>query len=186
LGGPKPLTGGIRRVRNFHLKDPKWVPALDTIAADIERAVHAGGALMATDNFNLKPFFDRGGKLPLWHGWDDPQVPALNSIRYYENVVQKLGGSAENAMALFLLPGVLHCARGGDSGPNTFDHQAAIEQWVEPGEKPARLVASLMDKGQIGRTRPLCPYSQVAHCPGKGSTDDEANFVCRAESRLAR
>jgi hypothetical protein len=28
------------------------------------------------------------------------------------------------------------------------------------------------------RTRPLCPYPQVARYTGSGSTDDAANFRC--------
>jgi feruloyl esterase len=29
------------------------------------------------------------------------------------------------------------------------------------------------------RTRPLCPYPQVATYRGSGSTDDARNFVCK-------
>ena len=33
--------------------------------------------------------------------------------------------------------------------------------------------------GAVDRTRPLCPYPQVAIYTGTGSTDDARNFVCR-------
>jgi feruloyl esterase len=32
--------------------------------------------------------------------------------------------------------------------------------------------------GQIDKTRPLCPYPQVAKYKGSGSSNDAANFVC--------
>jgi feruloyl esterase len=53
-----------------------------------------------------------------------------------------------------------HC--GGGDGPNAFDMVAALEQWVEHGRAPDRVTASLMSKGSVVRTRPLCPYPQVA------------------------
>jgi len=33
----------------------------------------------------------------------------------------------------------------------------------------------------VDRTRPLCPYPQVAQYKGIGSIDDAANFACKAE-----
>jgi feruloyl esterase len=56
---------------------------------------------------------------------------------------------------------------------------AAMEQWVEQGKAPDRIEASRTNNGQTDRTRPLCPYPQVANYKGSGSTDDTANFVCK-------
>jgi hypothetical protein len=33
-------------------------------------------------------------------------------------------------------------------------------------------------EGKVDRTRPLCPYPQVAKYKGTGSTDDASNFAC--------
>jgi feruloyl esterase len=180
LGGPEPLANSLARVRNFHLKDPSWEFRLENIAADIERAARMDNGLLASDNFDLKPFFDRGGKLLMWHGWSDPQVPAENSIIFFNNVLKRVGNEAKESAALFLLPGVLHC-RGGP-GPDTFDKMAAISQWVEQGQKPARLVASHLTTGKVDRTRPLRPFGQVAKYKGTGDTNEAANFSCAAES----
>ena len=179
LGGPEPQSNSLARVRNFHLKDPNWQFNIDHIATDIERAASMDNGLLASDNFNLKPFFDRGGKLLMWHGWSDPQVPAQNSIIFYSNVVKTVGKFAEDSIALFMLPGVSHCA--GGPGPDTFDKVGSIEPWVEQGRKPTRIVASHLTDGKIDRTRPLCPYPQVAKYNGTGSIDDAANFSCKAQ-----
>jgi feruloyl esterase len=56
----------------------------------------------------------------------------------------------------------------------------AIAAWVERGHKPARLTASRLSTGVVDRTRPLCPYPQIAVYSGKGSTNDAANFSCQA------
>jgi len=51
--------------------------------------------------------------------------------------------------------------------------------WVERGKAPERLIASHSTDGRVDRTRPLCPYPQVAKYNGTGSIDDAASFVCR-------
>jgi len=76
-----------------------------------------------------------------------------------------------------MAPGMQHCA--GGVGPNTFDAVTALEQWVEKGTKPAQIVASHMSNGTVDRTRPLCPYQQVASYKGSGSIDEAASFVCK-------
>jgi feruloyl esterase len=70
-----------------------------------------------------------------------------------------------------------HC--GGGPGPNTFDMLTALEQWVEKGNAPGEIIASHSTAGAIDRTRPLCPYPQVAHYKGSGSVDEAASFTCR-------
>ncbi len=131
----------------------------------------------ATDP-NMKPFFSHGGKLLLYHGWSDPNVPTLNTIKYYKSVVEAMGGAANasKSVRLFLEPGMGHC--GGGEGPNVFDKVAALEQWVEHGKAPETMNASHSSNGKVDRTRPLCPYPQVAKYKGTGSIDDAANFSC--------
>jgi len=72
----------------------------------------------------------------------------------------------------------VHC--GGGDGPNQFDAVAALERWVEQGQPPESIVASNSRNGRVDRTRPLCPYPQVARYTGTGRTDDAASFVCKA------
>jgi feruloyl esterase len=75
-----------------------------------------------------------------------------------------------------MAPGMAHC-QGGE-GPNEFDELGAMERWVEKGEAPQQIVASHKTDGKVDRTRPLCPYPQVARYQGNGSVDDAANFAC--------
>jgi Tannase and feruloyl esterase len=74
-------------------------------------------------------------------------------------------------------PGMAHC-RGGE-GPNDFDKMTAMEQWVEQKKAPDQIIASHSTNGKVDRTRPLCPYPQVATYKGSGSIDDAANFHCK-------
>ena len=82
-----------------------------------------------------------------------------------------------------MVPGMAHC--GGGEGPNTFDMLAALEQWRENGTAPAQIMASHMTDGKVDRTRPLCPYPQLAQFKGSGSTDQAENFVCNAPAGTA-
>jgi feruloyl esterase len=70
-----------------------------------------------------------------------------------------------------------HC--GGGDGTATFDMLTALEQWVETKKTPERIEASRTRDGKVDRTRPLCPYPQVAVYKGSGSTDESANFACQ-------
>ncbi|MFN0087644.1 MAG: tannase/feruloyl esterase family alpha/beta hydrolase, partial [Blastocatellia bacterium] len=150
-------------------------------------------AINAT-NADLRPFKARGGKLILYHGWNDAALPPGNTINYYNSVAAKLGPRESKAfMRLFMVPGMQHC--GGGPGPSQFgstvtsgqsdpeqDMTLALEKWVEEGRVPDRIIASKRISPTLVRTRPLCPYPQVARHKGSGSTNDAANFTCEAET----
>jgi feruloyl esterase len=178
IGGPEPLNNAVTALKNVAF-DRSWNRARFNVATDMETAIRADNGLLASDDANLKPFFDRGGKLLMWHGWADPQVTPQNSTTYFRNVLTTVGSQADASIALFMMPGVYHCQ--GGPGPDRFDRMAAIEQWVEQGQKPTRIVASRIRDGKVDRTRPLCPFGEVARWNGTGSTDDEANFSCVPE-----
>jgi feruloyl esterase len=169
---------GVELFRYVVAKDLKWDLARFDFATDVVRAEAAATEMNALEP-NLKPFFDRGGRLIHYHGWSDPQISPGNSVQYYERVASALGGPERLAgnYRLFMVPGMGHC--GGGTGTSTFDMLAALEQWVEQGRAPDRIPASRMRDGRVDRTRPLCPYPQTAVYSGSGSTDDAANFVCR-------
>jgi len=128
---------------------------------------------------NLKPFQQRGGKLILYSGWADPVVPPLRIIQYYQKVISVMGDKPTHSFArLYLAPGMNHC--GGGPGPNQFDALTALEQWVEHGAAPDQLIATHQTSDRVtDRSRPLCPYPQMAVWTGKGSQDEAENFVCK-------
>jgi len=161
-------------------KNPDYDYLTLNFDSDIALADKVDGGLNNAINPNLEPFFSHGGKLLMYHGWADQLIPPGNSVNYYMSVVKAAGGAAKTAdrVRLFMVPGMNHC-RGGE-GPNDFDVVGAMEQWVEQKNALDEMIASHSTKGQVDRTRPLCPYPYVAKYKGTGSIDEAANFACAA------
>ncbi|HEV8415804.1 MAG TPA: tannase/feruloyl esterase family alpha/beta hydrolase [Bryobacteraceae bacterium] len=160
-------------------EDTNWDYKTLNFDSDMEKTEQKTGKIVNALDPNLKPFLARGGKIIQYHGWADPQISPRSSVDYYKSVTKAMGGSSKinDNYRLFMIPGMAHCG-GGDATAN-FDMLAALEQWVDTGKAPDRIEASRVRNGQTDRTRPLCPYPQVASYKGSGSTDDTANFVCK-------
>jgi feruloyl esterase len=178
--GPDPSNNIYDQYRYVVFKDPNWDWKTFNFDSDVARGDLPENLIMNATDPDMKAFFGHGGKLLMYHGWSDPNVPAVNTVKYYNSVVENLGGAskASNNVRLFMAPGMGHC-RGGE-GPNTFDKMAALERWVEQGQAPDVLIATHSTNGTVDRSRPLCPYPQVAKYKGSGSIDEASNFVCAA------
>lgn len=174
MNPPEPSRADLFRYFLFH--DPNWDFRTLDYDRDLAYADQKLGFMNAVDP-DLGAFQRHGGKLLMYAGWADPVVPPADTAAYYESVMKTMGESRTMDFArLFMAPGMAHCA--GGPGPNRFDAVGALDQWVTTGVAPAKLLATHATKGTVDRTRPLCPYPQVAKYSGSGSVDDAANFTC--------
>jgi len=119
-------------------------------------------------------FAGRGGKLILYHGMSDQGMYTNALTSWYEQISPRDAQGPQGWARLFVVPGMLHC--GGGQATDRFDMLAAIQNWVEKGQAPDRVVAS--GNAFPGRTRPLCPYPKVARYDS-GNPEDAASFSCR-------
>jgi len=177
LGGTGPLTGFFR---SFIFKDPAWDYKVRPVNfdSDVTLADRPDIATVNAVNPDLTKFVARGGRLILANGWSNAIVPPGATIDYYNNVRRTIGAKAvEQGVRLYMVPGMSEC--NGGPGTDTFDMFAPMRQWVERGKIPHEVVASRVEDERVVRTRPLCPYPQVAVYRGAGNTDDAANFVCK-------
>lgn len=133
---------------------------------------------------DLRDFKNNGGKLIIYHGWNDPGVMPQATIDYYESLVdfaEKATGQDGHAFTdeyarLYMMPGMGHC-RGG-AGPDNADFMSALAAWVEEGKAPDSLISSKTESGEVTMTRPICPYPHVARYTGSGDPNRASNFTC--------
>ena len=157
--------------------DAKW----DWRTFDLNKALpvvdQKVGAIVNAVNPDLSKFKARGGKLLMYHGWNDTAISPGNAIDYYTSVQKRMGGRQDDFIRLFMAPGMNHC--GGGVGPNQVNWMAALERWRESGVAPDRIDAVRLGTNRVETSRPLCPYPQVAVYSGKGTTNDAGNFSCK-------
>jgi feruloyl esterase len=163
--------------RRLVFDDPNWDFRTFDYDNDVTRALQAHSAVVDVPPSGLDTYLASGRKLLLSHGWADPLIPPRTSINFYEGLTSRLGAKKADGARLFMIPGMGHC--GGGDGPFVFDAVRTIDNWVETGRAPERIVVS-NPPGARARTRPICRFPQVAVYSGTGSTDDEKNFNCEA------
>jgi Tannase and feruloyl esterase len=176
-------------------------PRIDVLTANVDDVVRQSSAKNAADldatNPDLSRFAARGGKLILYHGWNDPAIPPVNTVLYFESVEKQMGADKVDAFArLYMIPGMEHCIGGpganifGQYGTETsvapkFGVFDSLENWVEKGSPLSNVVATKYETGPDGSpkpafTRPLCAWPTVAHYKGAGDSNDAASFACVA------
>jgi hypothetical protein len=175
--------------------DAKW----DYKAVNVEDALRlanerTAGALNAM-NPDIRPFLDRGGKLILFHGWNDPAIASRNTVNYYNSVKAAIGAEKlAESVRLYMVPGMQHCIGGPGAtvfGQWDLDSSRDAEHnlymtlidWREKGHVPGAVIATKFTEDNpakgVQMTRPLCPYPQEAVYSGSGDTNSAASFACR-------
>ncbi len=144
----------------------------------------------------MRGFFDRGGKLIIWHGWADAAIPAEFTLSFYQDIMRKSGPRARNSVRLFMIPEMQHCF--GGNGATSFGQMAAapqvesperhigmaMQQWVENARIPESLIGR---KGVMPATaykpdekqRLLCSWPKRAMLTAGQDPDQAASYSCR-------
>ena len=203
ITGPAPLKSLLAFFQFGYFADmvyqnPDWDNRTFAVEPGLKLAEQKTASAVNAVEADLNSFKSRGGKLIVYHGWNDPAITALNTLNYYQSVVAKMGQREVDAFArLYMVPGMQHCENGpgadsfGQVGRLTFDDpkhsvNASLVEWVERGVAPDAIIASKYsadDMQHAPMTRPLCAYPKAIKYKGAGDTNDAANFTCEARKK---
>lgn len=138
---------------------------------------------------NLATLKNRGAKMMVYHGTADPIFSSDDTTAWYDGLRAANGGDASNFARFYRVPGMNHCS--GGPAADQFDMLTPLVNWVERGQAPDSVTASVRGAGNAGgvnadvpanwsasRTRPLCPYPKAAKYKGSGNIEDAASFSC--------
>lgn len=139
---------------------------------------------------DLRELRNRGGRIMIFHGVADAVFSVDTATNWFRALDAAHGGSAADFARVFRVPGMAHCA--GGPATDQFDMLTPLVDWVERGIAPAQVVAFARGPGNPGgvnsevpgtwaadRSRPLCPYPQVARYRGTGDVENASSFVCQ-------
>ncbi|WP_334241594.1 tannase/feruloyl esterase family alpha/beta hydrolase [Terriglobus sp. ADX1] len=197
--GTAPTTGsGGAYVANYFrymvYNDPKWNPLAANTNDALRRGMEGPAKDIDATNPDLSAFAAHGGKLILYHGWNDPGISPWNTVNYFNEVKKTMGeAKADQTVRLFMAPGVEHCL--GGPGPSLFGQVGfpaangkgsgaldLLQVWVEKGTAPEMILAVTPKDPRVPQTmRPLCAYPKRAIYDGKGDPKQPTSFTCKAE-----
>jgi len=167
-------TLGFDSLRYYSMTPPD--PTFDPLKFDFDQDVQRVEETAKIDDADAVYLssFARHGKLILYHGLSDQGLSPLDTAAWYERLQSANGGHVGEWARLFLVPGMTHC--GGGPSTDEFDMLTAIEDWVEQGRAPDRVIAR--GKSFPGLSRPLCAYPTIARYAG-GDPSSASSFVCK-------
>jgi Tannase and feruloyl esterase len=172
---PANATLGVDALRSYVLTPAD--PSQDPLKLDFDRDLDRTRQTEALNDANgtaHESFAGHGGKLIVYHGLSDQAMSTGSLTAWYEQLTPRDAQGAQSWARLFLVPGMTHC--GGGESTDRFDALTAIQDWVEKGIAPDQLIAT--GSAFPGRSRPLCPYPQVARYVG-GDPASASSFACR-------
>jgi hypothetical protein len=172
---PANATLGRDTLRLFSMTPAN--PAFDPLAFDFDHDMDATAETAAINDAVATlhtTFAERGSKMIIYHGLSDQAMWTGALTQWYEGLTPRDKQGPQSWARLFLVPGMTHC--GGGQSTDRFDMLAAIQQWVEQGRAPDRVIATGRAFPDI--SRPLCPYPKVARFEG-GNPDSHESFSCR-------
>ena len=115
------------------------------------------------DDPAISAFADRGGKLMIDHGTDDPLIPTEGTLDYYRKLCGYFGGQerVDSFCRLYITPGDNHGNCWGN-GPGIPENEGmrALMDWVEKGKAPeaVRTIQVRQKDGALMREGRQEPY----------------------------
>jgi len=174
---PTPLSADPQQALEFllHFNFDQDAPKIYATHTDFP---HSAWDDVSARSTNLDAFRARHGRLMVPHGVSDPVFSINDTLAWWREVDQRVGGRAAQFVRVFPVPGMNHC--GGGAATDTYDVLPVLMQWVEHGQAPESIIAHANPASPWPkRTRPLCAYPAVARYKGSGDTETATSFSCQ-------
>jgi feruloyl esterase len=154
-------------------------PQQDPLSLDVKQwkdRIMTVGSILDVTNVSLEKFRAKGGKIILTHGTTDDFITPYNSIAYYEHQVKQFTKPVvDSFIKFYMIPGAGH---GFGPFNAEFESLPVLQNWVERGQAPGRLIATDGNKN-ANRSRPLCQWPAWPKFTGKpGTENNEEGFTC--------
>ncbi|KAI9036745.1 putative tannase [Aspergillus affinis] len=168
-----PSTGGEYVTKFVQLLDLDNLSDLNGVTYDTLVDWMTTGMVRYMDSLqttlpDLTPFQSSGGKMIHYHGESDPSIPAASSVHYWQSVRaimyphlsdQESLKALEDWYQFYLIPGAAHCGSNSlQPGPYPQYNMETMIDWVENGNKPSRLNATVSSGDHAGETQMLCQW----------------------------
>ena len=153
-------------------------PAYDVLTFDPERDMPALKSGLAGEHLHqmktdISAFVNRGGKLLLWHGFNDPGPSALSTIEYFEQVQAK-GTRSQGGRPLVPVTGRASLRRRRGPRPLRCAHGAR-----ELGRAGEAAGIDAGDKGRLAVVAAAVSVSAIAAVHGQRRHQRRAQFHLR-------
>ena len=167
-------AAGSEFFKYFVFNDPKW-DLYDYNYSNFFKDTKYASSYLNSNSTDYEKFKVRGGKMIIYHGWNDESVSTFSTIQYFKKIEQADPG-INDYIKLYLIPGMQHCTTTG-IGPAEVDWLTYLRDWVEKGKEPHRIVLSKSEKGSLIMTRPVFPYPSIAAYKGEGDPKDHNSYT---------
>jgi feruloyl esterase len=181
----EPFSVNLVYFKGMVFEDPNWDFRTFHVDRDTRLGIEKTSAAVDANNPDLRPFKEAGGKIIMMASWNSMGLPPRQLVKYYKEVAEVMGGyeQTQDFARLFTVPGSGGCP--AMSNPEDFEVFEALVDWVEKGKAPDRIIYPHIEgggimggRGEVYRTRPVCPYPKQARYKGSGDVNDAANFTC--------
>ncbi|EHL00674.1 alpha/beta-Hydrolase [Glarea lozoyensis ATCC 20868] len=130
---------------------------------------------------DITPFQQAGGKVLHFHGESDNSIPTASSVHWYESVrsimypdlsFNESTTALNDWYRLFLVPGAAHCQPNSlqPNGPWPQTSLAVLIDWVENGNSPETLNATVLQGDFKGQEQDICSWPLRPMWSGNGTS----------------
>ncbi|KAI0390077.1 Tannase/feruloyl esterase [Xylariaceae sp. FL0594] len=169
-------------IADFVLRDPdnsdlSFITSKEELLDLVRKSVVEWDSLWGTNEADISPFAERGGKLITYHGWWDQFIPPGNTLNYWDRVVKQFGGrgrrKVDDFYRVFMVPGLPHCYGGDGPQPDLLDTISPLVEWVENGKAPE----TIRFEGN-GKARDICKWPRQMRYKGAGDVAKAESWTC--------